>query len=75
MRLGLVLVVPVGIVPAPAVLDLLGGQAKEEKVLLAGRLGHFDRRAVTRSDSQCAVHHELHVACAAGLVAGGGNLL
>ena len=36
--LGLVLVVPAGVVPAAAVGDLLGGQAEQEEVLLAGLL-------------------------------------
>src|SRR5579864_6087496 len=69
-RLWLVLVVPVGIVPATAALDLLSGQAEEEEVLLASRLGHLDRCPVASADGQSAVHHELHVARAARLVTG-----
>ena len=71
----LVLVVPAGVVPPPRVRDLLGGQAEEEHVLLAGLLGDLDRGAVAGADGQGAVHHELHVARAAGLVAGGRDLL
>ena len=74
-RLRLVLVVPARVVPAAAAGDLLGGQAEEEEVLLAGLLGHLDRGAVARADRQGAVHHELHVAGAAGLVAGRRDLL
>ena len=73
--LRLVLVMPVRAVPAAAVGDLIGRQAEEEEVLLAGFFGHFDRRAVARADRQRAVHHELHVAGAAGLVTGGRDLV
>ena len=48
----LVLVVPAGIVPAPRVGDLLGGQAEQEHVLLAGLLGDLDRGAVAGADGQ-----------------------
>src|SRR5215813_1924177 len=41
----LMVIVPVGIVPAAAVLNLFCCQAEEEKVLLARLLGHFDRGA------------------------------
>ena len=64
-----------GVVPAATVGDLLGRQAEQEEVLLAGFLRHFDRRSVARADGQRAVHHELHVAGAAGFVAGGRNLV
>ena len=69
------LVVPARVVPAPAAGDLLGGQAEQEHVLLAGLLGDLDRGAVAGADGQGPVHHELHVARAAGLVAGGRDLL
>ena len=71
----LVLVVPARVVPAPRAGDLLGGQAEQEHVLLAGLLGDLDGGAVAGADGQGAVHHELHVARAAGLVAGGRDLL
>src|SRR5262249_8042197 len=71
---GLVIIVPAGIVPASAVLNLLGGQPEQEEVLLSGFLSHLDSGAVARADGQSAVHHELHVACATGFVPGGRNL-
>src|SRR5262249_15060029 len=73
--LRLVVVVPAGGVPAAARGDLLGGEAKEGEVVFTSLLGHLNRRAVTCPDRQRAVHHELHVARAAGLVAGGGDLV
>ena len=66
---------PVRVVPAAAAGHLFRGQAEQEEVLLAGFLGHLDGRAVARADGQRAVHHELHVARAAGLVAGGRDLV
>src|SRR5262249_15745914 len=54
-RLGLVVVMPAGVVPAAAVLDLLGGQPEEEEVLLTGRFGHLDRGAVAGADRERAV--------------------
>src|SRR5262249_42202973 len=56
----LMVIVPMWVVPAAAVLHLFCRQAEEEKVLLASLLGHFDRSAVTRANGQGAVHHELH---------------
>ena len=73
--LRLVVVVPVRVVPAAAVGHLLRGQAEQEEVLLARFFGHLDGRAVARAERQRAVHHELHVARAAGLVAGGRDLV
>ena len=73
--LGLVPVVPVRVVPAAAFGDLFGGQAEQEKIFLAGCVGHFNGGAVARADRQRAVHHEFHVAGAAGFVPGGGDLL
>ena len=55
--------------------DLLGGVAEEEEVLVAGLLADLDVGAVERADGQRAVHHELHVAGAGGLLAGGRDLL
>ena len=74
-RFRFVVVMPMRVVPAAAVGHLLGGQAEQEEILFARFLGHFDRGAVARADGQGAVHHELHVAGAAGLVAGGGDLV
>ena len=59
-RFRLVLVVPARVIPAATALDLFRVQAEQEKVFLAGRLGHFDGRTIAR---------------AAGFVAGGGDLL
>src|SRR5271166_3423337 len=52
--LQIALVMPAGVVPAARALDLLGGQAEEEEVLLAGRRGHLDGRPVARADGQGA---------------------
>src|SRR5215471_17209347 len=68
--LRLMVIVPLWVVPAAAVLHLFCRQAEEEKVLLARLLSHFDRSAVTRANGQGAVHHELHVTRAAGFIAG-----
>ena len=73
--LGLVLVVPDGLYQARLAGDLVGSQAEQEEVFLAGLLGHLDRGAVTGADCQRAVHHELHVAGAAGLESGCRDLL
>ena len=73
--LRLVLVVPVGVVPALAGLNLLGSEAEEEEVVLARFLSHLDGGAIPGADGQRAVHHELHVAGAAGFVAGGRDLV
>src|SRR6476661_4208529 len=68
--LGVVLVVPIRVVPATAVVDLLRAQSEQEEVLGPRLFGHLDRRAIARADRQRSVHHELHVAGAAGLVTG-----
>jgi len=52
-----------------------GCQAKEEQILLAYLPGHLDIGAVQGADGQGAVEHEFHVARAAGLFPGGGELL
>ena len=74
-RFRLVVVVPLGAVPAAAGGDLLRRQAEEEEILLAGFLRHLDGGAVARAQSQRPIHHELHVGGAAGLVAGGRDLI
>ena len=71
----LVFVVPVRVVPAAAAGHLLRRQAEQEEILLARLLRHLDGGAVARADRQGAVHHELHVARAAGLVTGGRDLV
>ncbi len=68
-RLRFVFVVPIRVIPASGVNHLLGRQAKEEKVFFACLLGHFDSGAVPRADGQSCVHHEFHVARAAGFIA------
>ena len=73
--LGLVFVMPVRVIPAAAADHLLRRQAEEEEVLLARFRRHLDRRAVARADRQRAVHHEFHVARAAGFVARRRNLV
>ena len=69
-----VLVVPIRAVPAACVAHLVSRQAEQEHVLLAGLFSHFDGGSVTRADGQSAIHHELHVAGAAGFVTGGRDL-
>src|SRR5262249_40727351 len=70
-----VVIMPARVVPAGALLYLLRRQPEEEEILLARLGGHLDGRAVTRADGEGAVHHELHVARAARLVARSGDLL
>ena len=56
-------------------LGLVGVQAEEKHVVRAELLEHLDVCAVERADRDGAVHHELHVAGTAGLLAGGRDLL
>src|SRR4029077_3217816 len=74
-RFRIIFIVPVRVVPAAAVLDLFYIEAEQEEVLLTSLLGHLDGRAVTRSDRQGSVHHELHIARSTCFIAGGGNLV
>ena len=74
-RLRLVLIVPVRVVPAATAGHLFRGQAEQEEVILARFFGHFDSRAVTGTEGQCPVHHELHVTGATGFVAGSRDLI
>ena len=69
-RFRLVVVVPLRAVVAAALGHLLGRQAEQEEILLAGFFSHLDRGAVARADRERAVHHELHVARAARFVTG-----
>ena len=55
--------------------DLMGLETEEEDVLISQNLVHLDVGAVQGADGHGAVHHELHVAGAAGLLAGSGDLL
>src|SRR6516164_4235104 len=73
--LRLTLIVPVRVVPPAAAGYLFRRQAEEEEVLLPRFLRHLYGRTVKRAERQSAVHHELHVARAASLVAGGGDLV
>ncbi len=73
--LRLVVVMPMRVVPAATVFDLIRGQAEQEEIVLAGLLGHLDRRAVAGAERQCPVHHEFHVAGAAGFITGSRDLV
>ena len=73
--LGLVVVVPVRAVPAAIAGHLLRSETEQEEILLARGLGHFDRGAVAGADRQRSVHHELHIAGPARLVAGRRDLV
>ena len=68
-------VMPVRVVPPAAIDHLICCKPKQEKVLLARCFRHFDGRAVTGSNRERAVHHEFHIAGAAGFVAGRGDLI
>src|ERR1022692_1062768 len=67
--LRIVLVMPLRVLPSATTNHLLSCQTEEEEVLLARLCSHLNRRAVACADRQCAVHHELHVACPTGFVA------
>ena len=54
---------------------LIGSKTEQEDVLVAQLLVHLHVGAVQGADGQSTVHHELHVAGTAGLLAGGGDLL
>src|SRR5262249_40212851 len=74
-RLWLVIVVPLGLVPAPARRHLIGGQSEQEEVHFSGLVDHLDRRPVTGADGESPVHHEFHVAGPARFVAGRRDLV
>jgi len=69
--LWLVVIVPMRVVPATTAGHLRCSEPEKKKVLLAHLLRHFDGRAIGSTEGQRAVHHESHVASAAGFVAGG----
>src|SRR5271157_1454455 len=73
--LRLVVVMPVRIVPATAIGDLLCCESEEKEIVFASLFGHLDGGAVARANRECSVHHEFHVASAAGFVTRGGNLI
>jgi len=73
--LGLVFVVPVRVVPSATADYLVRGQTEKKEVFFPGLCCHFNGRAVARANRQCAVHHELHVACATGFIACRRNLV
>ena len=56
-------------------LHLIGMKAEEEHIVVAQQVVHFHVGTVQGADGQRAVHHKLHIAGAAGLLAGGGDLL
>ena len=56
-------------------IDLGGGHAKDNYILVADCVVNLNIRAVERAEGYRAVHHQLHVARAARLGSGEGNLL
>ena len=55
--------------------DLGRGEAEDRLVLAARQIDDLDVRAVHGAEREGAVHHELHVRSAGGLLAGRGDLL
>ena len=73
---GVRLIVVRGVIPSlPKLLHLVGVQTEEEDVLVAHFLVDLHIGAVQRAHGEGAVDHELHVAGAARLLAGDGDLL
>src|SRR5215471_21112288 len=72
--LRVIVIMPLRLVPAAAACHLFRCKAKKKEILFAGFLCHLNSRAITRSDGQRPVHHELHVTRATGFIPGGGNL-
>ena len=73
---GVAVVVVEGVVAALVQrVHLLDVHAEDEDVVVAHLLSHFDVGAVEGADGERAVQHELHVAGARGLGAGGRDLL
>jgi hypothetical protein len=52
---------PEAVIPTGGICYLRGSQTEEEEALPAGLSGHFDRGAVSRTNRQRTIHHELHV--------------
>src|SRR5262245_17685411 len=70
-----VVIVPMRVIPAPIVRHLFRRQAEQEEILFACLLGHLDGGSVASPQRESTVHHELHVARAAGLVTGSRDLV
>src|SRR5262245_5126320 len=70
-----ILIVPVWAVPAATAGYLFCGQTEKKEVVLTRFFSHFDGSAATRADRQGSVHHELHVAGAAGFVTSSRDLV
>ena len=66
--------IPGAVIPA-GLGDLFGAEAEQEEVFVADLFPDLDIGAIQCADGQSAVHHELHVAGAGGLLAGSGYLL
>ena len=73
--LRVIVIMPLRLVPAAAGCHLFRRQAEEKEIFFARFLRHLDGRTIASADGQRAIHHELHVAGAAGFVAGGRNLI
>jgi len=63
------------IIMVAQVINLFTRQAEHEEVLFANFFTDLNVCAVKSTDGNGAVHHELHVAGAGSLLAGGGQLL
>src|SRR5262249_31769734 len=70
-----VIVVPLWVIPASTLNDLLRTEAEQEEVLFASFFSHLDRSAIASADGERSVHHELHIACATRLVTSGRDLV
>ena len=76
LHLGIVADIALGHIALPLQCSsLIGMEAEEEHVLIAQHIVHLHVGAVQSTHGEGTVHHELHVAGAAGLLAGGGDLL
>src|SRR5262245_66632620 len=73
--LGLVVIVPMRVIPAAATTYLFRRQAEQKEILLTAFLRHLDGRAVAGADRQRSVHHKFHVDRATCFVASGGDLV
>src|SRR6267142_1532816 len=73
--LRVVVVVPLGLIPATAVRYLFSCKTEEKEIFFARFFCHLNSRAIARADGQRPVHHELHVTGATGFVTGCRNLI
>ena len=63
--------IPLGHIALPPELrGLIGVEAEQEHILIAQQIVHLHIGTVQRTDGQSTVHHEFHVAGAAGLLSG-----